>query len=108
MAKAAKKETKKIEAAEWMYEIISNPHVTEKGTRGSEHGQITFKVPLSATKPQIKQAVETLFEVKVKGVNTLIQKGKTKRFKGQKGFRGDMKKAIVTLEQGQTIDQFNA
>ncbi len=106
MAKtAAKKDkTKKVEAAEWMYEIISTPHVTEKASRGSEHAQITFKVPLSATKPQIKLAVETLFGVKVKGVNTLVQKGKTKRFRGSIGFRGDSKKAIVRLEEGQTID----
>ncbi len=100
----AKAKEKKLEAAEWMYEIISQPHVTEKATMGSEHGQVTFRVPLSATKPQIKDAVETLFKVKVKGVNTLIQKGKTKRFKGQKGFRSDQKKAIITLEPGQTID----
>jgi len=78
--------------------------VTEKATMGSEHSQVTFRVPLSATKPQIKDAVETIFGVKVKGVNTLIQKGKTKRFKGYKGFRGDMKKAVITLEAGQTID----
>lgn len=108
MAANKKEVKKKVGVQEWMYEIIRAPHVTEKATMGSEHGHVTFRVPLCATKPQIKQAVETLFEVKVKGVNTLIQKGKTKRFKGQKGFRGDMKKAIVTLEQGQTIDQFNA
>ena len=65
---------KKTEVKEWMYEIISQPHVTEKATMGSEHNQITFRVPKSATKPKIKQAVETLFDVKVKGVNTLIQK----------------------------------
>jgi large subunit ribosomal protein L23 len=110
---ATKKEAKakkpaKTEAAEWMYNIIATPHVTEKGTRGSEHGQITFKVPMCATKPEIKQAVETLFGVKVKGVNTLIQKGKTKRFKGNLGFRGDQKKAIVKLEAGQTIEEFKA
>ncbi len=106
MAKApkAKDKTKKAEAAEWMYEIIASPHITEKGTRGSEHGQVTFKVPMSATKPRIKLAVETLFGVKVKGINTLIQKGKTKRFKGSVGFRSDMKKAVVRLEDGQTID----
>ncbi len=99
MAKA-----KKIEATEWMYEIISHPHVTEKSTMGSEHGQITFQVPTSATKPRIKLAVETLFGVKVKGVNTMIQKGKTKRFKGVMGKRSDFKKAIITLEAGETID----
>ena len=99
MAKA-----KKTEAQEWMYEIISQPHITEKATLGSQHGQVTFRVPKTATKPQIKQAVEVLFGVKVKGVNTLIQKGKTKVFKGTKGYRSDMKKAIITLEAGETID----
>jgi len=99
MAKA-----KKAEAQEWMYEIISQPHITEKATMGSEHGQITFRVPKTATKPKIKLAVETLFGVKVKGVNTLIQKGKNKRFKNVMGRRSDFKKAIITLEDGQTID----
>lgn len=102
MAKA-KKETKKA-AAEWMYNIISSPHITEKATLGSQYGQVTFKVPNDATKPQIKQAVEVLFDVKVKAVNTLIQKGKNKRFKGIVGRRSDFKKAVVTLEEGQTID----
>jgi large subunit ribosomal protein L23 len=95
---------KKAEAQEWMYEIISRPHITEKATLGSEYGQVTFIVPNSATKPKIKEAVEVLFGVKVKGVNTLIQKGKTKRFRGVKGKRSDMKKAIISLEDGQTID----
>lgn len=95
---------KKQEIAEWMYEIIQAPHITEKATMGSEHGQVTFKVAEWATKPQIKQAVETLFGVKVKGVNTLVQKGKTKRFKGVKGQRSDVKKAVVSLEEGQVID----
>jgi large subunit ribosomal protein L23 len=99
MAKA-----KKAQAQEWMYEIITAPHVTEKATLGSEHGQVTFKVPLWASKPKIKQAVEVLFDVKVKGVNTSILKGKTKRFKGMKGRRVDQKKAVVCLEEGQTID----
>ncbi|MCB9988351.1 MAG: 50S ribosomal protein L23 [Rhodospirillales bacterium] len=99
MAKA-----KKTDAQEWMYDIIRNPVVTEKSTMGSAHGQVTFNVPLSATKPQVKTAVETLFGVKVKGVNTSVLKGKTKRFKGIMGRRGDVKKAIVTLEDGQTID----
>ena len=99
MAKANKKD-----AAEWMYNVIQAPHVTEKATLGSEHGQVTFRVAIDATKPQIKEAVEVLFDVKVKAVNTLIQKGKTKRFRGIKGKRADMKKAIVTLEDGQTID----
>ncbi len=99
MAKA-----KKIEAAEWMYEIIRQPHITEKTTLGSQYSQVTFRVPNTATKPQIKQAVETLFDVKVKAVNTLIQKGKTKRFKGIVGTRVSFKKAVITLEEGQTID----
>lgn len=97
-----KKETAKV--AEWMYGIISSPVVTEKSTMGSEHGQVTFKVPVKATKPEIKAAVEALFKVKVKRVNTLIQKGKTKSFKGVKAFRSDVKKAIISLEDGQTID----
>lgn len=101
MAEAKKKKT---EAAEWMYEIIRKPHVTEKATMGSAHGQVTFIVPGWASKPKIAQAVETLFSVKVRGVNTLVQKGKSKRFKGVQGRRSDFKKAIVSLEEGQTID----
>ena len=99
MAKA-----KKQEVQAWMYDIIRNPIVTEKSTLGSQHGQVSFHVPKSATKPEIKTAVETLFEVKVKGVNTLISKGKTKRFRGMIGKRSDMKKAMVTLAEGQNID----
>lgn len=99
MAKA-----KKTEVTEAMYQVIVAPHVTEKATMGSEHNQVTFKVAKDATKPQIKDAIEAIFGVKVKGVNTLIQKGKTKRFKGIKGRRSDFKKAIVTLEDGQVID----
>ncbi len=99
MAKA-----KKQEVQAWMYDIIRNPVVTEKSTLGSQHVQVTFNVPKTATKPEIKTAVETLFEVKVKGVNTLVAKGKTKRFRGIIGKRNDTKKAIVTLEDGQTID----
>ncbi|MGB0720387.1 MAG: 50S ribosomal protein L23 [Bdellovibrionales bacterium] len=95
---------KKIEATEKNYDTIIAPHVTEKATLGSEHGQVTFKVAKKATKPEIKEAVENLFGVKVKAVNTLIQKGKTKRFKGVTGRRSDFKKAIVTLEEGQVID----
>jgi large subunit ribosomal protein L23 len=89
---------------ERMYDLIVAPVITEKSTMGSEHNQVTFKVPLDATKPEIKAAVEGLFKVKVKAVNTLIQKGKTKRFRGIMGRRSDFKKAIVTLEQGHTID----
>ena len=99
MAKA-----KKAQAAEWMYEIIRAPHITEKATLGSQYSQVTFKVPMDATKPNIKSAVETLFGVKVKAVNTLIQKGKNKRFRNVVGRRSDFKKAVVTLEEGQMID----
>ncbi|NQZ14459.1 MAG: 50S ribosomal protein L23 [Alphaproteobacteria bacterium] len=101
---AAAKKKDKIDVAEWMYEIIREPVVTEKSTMGSAHGQVTFKVPLSASKPKIKTAVETLFKVDVTKVNTLVQKGKTKRFRGSVGKRSDQKKAIVTLKEGQTID----
>jgi large subunit ribosomal protein L23 len=101
---AAKKKTENHKLAEWMYGIIKKPVVTEKAVNGSQAGQVTFKVDIGATKPQIKQAVEALFDVKVTGVNTLIQKGKTKRFKGVKAFRSDEKKAIVTLQDGQSID----
>jgi len=100
----AAKKKEKVEIAEWMYEIIRNPVVTEKSTNGSAYGQVTFKVPVSASKPKIKTAVETLFKVDVTKVNTLVQKGKTKRFRGVKAFRSDEKKAIVTLKEGQTID----
>jgi large subunit ribosomal protein L23 len=103
MAKAKAKKEKQALAA-WMYDIIRQPVVTEKSTLGSQHGQVTFLVPLTATKPQIRAAVETLFDVKVTGVNTLISKGKTKLFKGARGIRSDEKKAIVTLAEGQTID----
>ena len=78
--------------------------MTEKSTMASEHSQVVFKVAMSATKPEIKEAVERLFNVKVVAVNTLIRKGKTKRFKGVKGQQSDFKKAIVTLEEGQAID----
>lgn len=98
----AKKEEKKI--AEWMYSIIRRPHVTEKATLCAAHNQVVFRVAMEATKPAIKGAVEALFGVKVKAVNTLISKGKTKRFRGKPGLRSDEKKAIVTLEDGQTID----
>jgi len=102
--KASTKDKQAATAAEWMYEIIRRPIVTEKSANGSVHNQVTFEVSLNASKPQIKAAVETLFGVKVAGVNTLVQKGKTKVFKGTRAFRSDMKKAIVRLEPGQTID----
>lgn len=87
-----------------MYDIILAPVVTEKSTRVSEHNQVVFKVRPEATKPEIKAAVEGLFNVKVTAVNTLVQKGKTKRFRGRVGYRSDVKKAIVTLAEGQSID----
>ena len=89
---------------EAMYQTILGPVITEKSTLGSEHGQITFRVAIDATKPQVKQAVEELFKVKVKSVNTIRVKGKKKRFRGVLGRRPDWKKAIITLEDGQSID----
>ncbi len=86
------------------FDVLLAPVITEKSTRGSEHNQITFKVRLDATKPEIKVAVEKLFKVKVTGVNTVRQNGKIKRFRGLVGKRDDFKKAIVTLAEGQTID----
>ena len=86
------------------YDIIRSPVVTEKSTLASEHGQIVFDVAVDATKSDIKAAVEGLFSVKVKAVNTLIRKGKTKRFRNVLGVRNDTKKAIVTLVDGQSID----
>lgn len=86
------------------YDIILRPVITEKSTQGSEHGQVTFRVAAGATKPQIKAAVEVLFGVKVKAVNTVWSKGKVKRFRGHPGQRSDVKKAIVSLVEGQTID----
>ena len=87
-----------------MYDVILAPLLTEKSTRVSEHTQVIFKVKKDATKPEIKAAVEGLFNVKVTAVNTLVQKGKMKRFRGRVGFRSDVKKAIVTLVEGQSID----
>jgi large subunit ribosomal protein L23 len=89
---------------EQMYDLIRRPVITEKSTQGSEHNQVTFRVRRDATKPQVKAAVEALFGVKVKAVNTLNQKGKVKRFRGRIGKRDDVKKAIVTLEEGHSID----
>ena len=87
-----------------MYEIIRAPIITEKSTLGSENNQITFRVPLDATKPEIFAAIEGLFEVKVRSVNTIRQKGKNKVFRGRRGRRSDYKKAIVRLEEGHSID----
>ncbi|MXP14462.1 50S ribosomal protein L23 [Altererythrobacter confluentis] len=95
---------KKQEVAVRHYDVILAPHITEKSTLLSEFDAVVFKVANDATKPQIKEAVEALFDVKVKGVNTVVQKGKTKRWKGRPYKRSDFKKAIVTLAEGQSID----
>lgn len=86
------------------YDVILSPVITEKATLASEHNQVVFRVPLTATKGEIAEAVEALFKVKVKAVNTLRLKGKTKRFRGIEGKRSDVKKAIVTLVDGYSID----
>jgi large subunit ribosomal protein L23 len=86
------------------YDVIVAPHITEKSTLLSEHNAVVFKVANSASKPQIKAAVEALFGVNVTGVNTITTKGKTKRWKGRPYVRSDVKKAIVTLAEGQSID----
>lgn len=86
------------------YDVIRSPVITEKTSMASESNQVVFKVAIDATKPQIKEAVEKLFDVKVTAVNTLVTKGKVKRFKGRIGVRNDVKKAIVTLADGQSID----
>ena len=87
-----------------LYDVIIAPLITEKSTMASERNQVIFKVASKATKPQIKEAVEKLFDVKVKSVNTLIRKGKHKAFKGRLGEQSDIKKAVVTLEEGHRID----
>ena len=87
-----------------LYDVIRKPVVTEKATMASENNAVVFEVSMDANKPQIREAVETLFNVKVKAVNTTITKGKVKRFRGQLGKRKDVKKAFVTLEEGNTID----
>jgi len=86
------------------YDVIVAPVVTEKATMASEHNKVVFKVQGGATKPQIKEAVEKLFDVKVKSVNTLVRKGKTKAFRGTFGTQSDTKRAVVTLEEGHRID----
>ncbi|SFE60113.1 50S ribosomal protein L23 [Roseivivax sediminis] len=86
------------------YDVIRKPIITEKSTMASENNAVVFEVAMDATKPQIRDAIEAVFGVKVKAVNTAIHKGKVKRFRGQKGRRADTKKAYVTLEEGNTID----
>jgi len=102
MAKAAKKAAAKVDVSH--YDVILAPHITEKSTLLSEHNAVVFKVAGSASKPQIKAAVEALFNVSVTGVNTMNAKGKTKRWKGRPYTRSDVKKAVVTLADGQSID----
>jgi large subunit ribosomal protein L23 len=86
------------------YDIILSPVITEKSTQVSEFNQVVFKVASTATKPEIKSAVESLFKVKVKAVNTIVRKGKLKSFRGIRALQGDSKRAIVTLEEGSSID----
>lgn len=86
------------------YDLIKKPIITEKATMASEHGAVVFQVAMTATKPAIKEAVEAVFGVKVKSVNTVVTKGKAKKFRGRAGERSDKKKAYVMLEEGNTID----
>ncbi len=89
-----------------LYDVIRKPIITEKATMASENGAVVFEVSVAATKPQIKQAVETLFNVKVKAINTVLTKGKVKKFRGRPGKRRDVKKAYVTLVDGNSIDVY--
>ena len=98
----AKKQSAAVETRH--YDVVLAPHITEKSTMLSEHNAVVFKVAGSASKPEIKAAVEALFGVTVTGVNTIVSKGKTKKWKGQSYQRSDAKKAIVTLAEGQSID----
>ena len=98
----AKQQSKQVDARH--YDVITAPHITEKSTLASENNAVVFKVAGDATKPQIKEAVEAIFDVSVTGVNTLVMKGKTKRWKGKAYKRTDVKKAIVTLAEGEMID----
>jgi len=104
MSETASKPRGVVLSAERVYQIILSPVVTEKATRLNETSQVTFKVTQDATKPEIKAAVEKLFNVKVEAVNTILMKGKAKRFRGREGQRSDWKKAMVKLQAGQTID----
>jgi large subunit ribosomal protein L23 len=101
---SAKKQQKETKLTEGLYEAIRSPVITEKATMAQQHNQYTFRVPVNARKGEIRQAVEAVFGVKVVKVNTSIQLGKTKIFKGRKAFRSDRKRAIVTLAEGQSID----
>ena len=94
----------KQEIAARHYDVVLAPHITEKSTLASEHNAVVFKVANDATKPQIKEAIEAIFGVSVLGVNTINVKGKTKRWKGKPYKRNDLKKAVVTLKDGDSID----
>lgn len=96
--------SQKLLSDEKLFDVLQRPVVTEKSTEQGAFNKYTFVVPLIATKPQVKQAVEKFFKVKVEAVNTIKLPGKVKRFRGRLGQRSDMKKAIVTVKQGQTID----
>ncbi|WP_260482425.1 50S ribosomal protein L23 [Sphingomicrobium flavum] len=98
----AKQQKKQVEDRH--YDVVLAPHITEKSTMASEHGAVVFKVANDATKPQIKEAVEALYGVEVTKVNTIVTKGKSKRWRGKPYRRSDEKKAIVTLAEGQMID----
>jgi large subunit ribosomal protein L23 len=98
----AKKDTPAVTLRQ--YDVVRSPHITEKATMASEHNAVVFKVANDATKPEIKAAIEALFNVKVEKVNTIVQKGKTKKWKGKDYTRSDFKKAIVRLAEGQSID----
>lgn len=102
--KKSKKSAEKAGGAERHYNTLISPVITEKSTLASEHNQVVFRVPLEASKPEIAEAVEALFKVKVKSVNTLRNKGKNKQFQGRPYTRSTVKKAIVTLEDGHSID----
>ncbi|WP_420419555.1 50S ribosomal protein L23 [Pacificispira sp.] len=95
---------KSTPSMERMYDVIVAPVITEKATLAGEHNAVVFKVAKDASKPEIKAAVEKIFDVKVKAVNTSVVKGKTKRFRGRVGVRSDWKKAVVSLEEGHSID----
>ncbi|MEI9917021.1 MAG: 50S ribosomal protein L23 [Methylovirgula sp.] len=96
--------TSKTFATARHYDLIVSPVITEKATAASEHNKVIFKVRKEATKPEIKAAVEKLFDVKVEAVNTLVRKGKRKVFKGVRGQQSDVKQAVVTLAEGHSID----
>lgn len=91
-------------STERLYDVIVSPVITEKSTMASENNQVVFKVARTANKKDIKEAVEKLFDVKVKAVNTLVRKGKIKGFRGRTGRQSDFKRAIVTLEEGHSVD----